>query len=181
MAIHAETDYIVGVDVVAYALGLTETRIQQLAGDDVIEKLEHGKYSLLEATRGYCEFLRQRQRGSTDTKEEKAERIKLTRARRRMAELAHNEQIGAVVDSKTIQKHHSALAHILKNNLETIPDRIDSILAAETDPEKCRGIVISQIRESLNGVLSAMDDLEVDSAKLDAERIAAEINENPVI
>ena len=170
MDIGAAENTVVPVDVLAYFLGLTERRIQQLDVEDVITKIEHGKYNLAESIRAYCEFLRQSERGSVATKEEKAERIKLTRAKRRIAEHNERELAGELLRRDVVRAQDSQLAFILKANLETMPDRIAAIVAAETETETVHNIIAGQVLESLNSVIDAMGKASIDSAEIDITR-----------
>lgn len=163
-----DRQYDISVVDLASLVGLSERRIQQLERDSTVVRLEHGNYDLVESVRAYCDFLRHSERGSVASKDEQLERTKLTRAKRKLAELTLDETAGALVRVETLHKHHAGLASILKNNLMTIPDRVEAVLAAESDPDKCRLILQGQIREALDDVLGEMDNLRVDAATLDA-------------
>lgn len=162
-------EYAITVADLAYLIGVTERRIQQLERDGHILKLEHGQYDLVESVRGYTEFTRHADKGSAASQEEQKERVKLTRAKRRTAELNLAEQAGNLARVDILKQHLFNLAAILNNNLMTMPDRIESILAAETDPDKCREILLVQVRESLDNILRDLENFKVKSSAVDVD------------
>jgi phage terminase Nu1 subunit (DNA packaging protein) len=157
----------------ANLVGVSARRIQQLETDKIVESLGHGVYDVAASVRGYCEFLRGRSLGSDTAKDEKLERIRLTKAKAGMAELSHAELIGDLVRKEEILRQDFSLARILRNNLTSIPDRAAALIAAETDPDKVHDLLEREIRASLDQIIDAMESTEVDDAALDITRARA--------
>lgn len=150
----------------ANMLGLTVTRVQQLSNDGVITTLERGVYDVTSSVRGYCEWIRGKSRGSDTSKEEKQERIRLTKARASVAELNHSELVGSLVRADVVHMQDFKIGRILRNNLQSIPDRISAILAAETEEEKIYAMIDTEIRNSLDEVINAMNSETTEPASL---------------
>jgi len=174
MLLNPDQEYTATLETLAFALGLTERRIQQLEADEIVTRQERGKYDLWESIRGYCEFLRNSERHSATSEAEKNERVRLTRAKRIAAELQLRETAGALVKVEQMNKHHRKLARVLVSNLETIPDRIDALIANESNPDKCHRLILEAVREALADVVREMDNLEVDTARVSVELKSAE-------
>ena len=66
----------VGAAVLASLLGLTATRVQQLAREGVIPRAARGKYPVRSGVRGYVEFLRRSSAGPENVDPEKLEPFK---------------------------------------------------------------------------------------------------------
>lgn len=158
-------------------LGITGRRVQQLETAGTVIALRHGVYDLAASVRGYCEFIRGSSRGSAQTKEQREEQIRLTSAKAGIAELQHMELKGELVRADIVRRNGFKLGLILKNNLESIPDRQAAILAAEENREKVHDILAAEVRESLDNILSEMEKTEVDEAAIDLARKAV-INES---
>ena len=154
-------------------LGLTDIRVHQLVAENVIEKVGRGIYDLKECVRKYCDYIRGVSRGSVSTKDEKQERTRYMSAKANLAELDHEERQGNLSKTDVIQTQDYTIATILKNNLQSIPDRQAAILAAETDPAKIHDILSGEVRNSLNDAIKAMAIQEVDDASLDITRRTA--------
>ena len=160
----------VGCDELGGLLGITGRRVQELARSGVVTALEHGKYDLPVSIRGYIQFVKDTARGSNVTAEEKQQRVRLTKAKAGLAELAHGEANGELLRTGVVRRQDFQLGRILRNNLESIPDRVAAIVAAEKSADKVHDLITGEIRDSLEEVIKAMEQTEVDDAALDVTR-----------
>ena len=145
------TEHVYQVDVedLAYLVGLTARRVQQLEVEGVIEKLEHGKYDLIECTRAIVDARVRKASGSAASEAEKKQRTRLTRAKADIAELNRRELAGELVRVDVQRRNLDQLAREVRSNLETIPDRNAGILAGETDRGKVHQLLAGEIRQAL--------------------------------
>lgn len=162
-----------GADELGVLLGVSARRVQQMETANIVESIAHGIYDVASSVRGYCEYLRGQTLGTEATKEERTERIRLTKAKAGIAELSHQELLGDLVRRSAIRAQDAALGNILRSNLETIPDRVSAILAAESDQDEVHRILLKENRDSLEAVIEAMGQTNVDTAQLDRARQVA--------
>lgn len=161
----------IGPDDLGELLGITGRRVQQLETAGTVVAVRHGVYDLAKSVRGYCDFIRNSARGSATSKEQREEQIRLTSAKASIAELQHQELTGELIRADVVRRNGFKLGLILKNNLESIPDRQAAILAAESNREKVHDILAGEVADSLGNILQAMDQTEVEEADLDLTRI----------
>ena len=155
-------------------LGLTDMRVSQLCNTDkVLSRDERNRYPLKQSVASYCDYLRGSTRGSDAAKREQQERTRLTSVKADLEELKHAELQGELLRAEAVQKQGAMLGTILRNNLESIPDRIAAVIAAETDPLAVHEIINNEVRNSLADIVAAMEHTEVDDARLDITRRTA--------
>ncbi|MGI9202655.1 MAG: hypothetical protein ACR2Q3_01525, partial [Woeseiaceae bacterium] len=147
-----ETEYQVDVEDLAYLVNLTPRRVQQLEVEGVIEKLEHGKYDLIECVRSIIDARLRSASGSVASEAEKTQRTRLTKAKADIAELNRRELAGDLVRVDVQRRNLDQLAREVRSNLETIPDRNAGILAGETDKGKTHQILANEIRQALEDI-----------------------------
>jgi hypothetical protein len=78
----------------------------------------------------------------------------------KMAELDYKVKSGELVSIEKAKDLFYNMAVLVKQNLLTIPDRISSILAAETDDRKIHTILIHEIKESLKQMSGGKIEIE---------------------
>ncbi len=162
---------LVPVAQIAKIFGLTERRVQQLASDGIIPKADRGRYHFIEAVRGYIKFLQDRAFGKSENlADSHTERTRLIGAKANLAELEHLERVGELRRWEEIKRQDATLVAIITNNINSIPDRTSSILAAENDAVEIHDILSKEIRRSYEGIIAAMSETEVDDATLDIGR-----------
>jgi phage terminase Nu1 subunit (DNA packaging protein) len=144
--------------------------VQQLEKRGVVKSLAHGVYDLTVSIRTYIQFVKDNARGVESSKEEKEQRIRLTAAKANLAELSHGELIGELLRASVVRRQDFQLGRILRNNLESIPDRISAIVAAESSADIVHDLISREIRDSQDQVIEAMNLAEVDDAALDITR-----------
>lgn len=136
----------------------------------MVSSLEHGVYDIAASVRGYCDQVNARALGTEAARNERAERSRLVGLRADRVELELDEQRGALRNVEKIRRQDFKIARILRNNLESMPDRIGAILAGESDPDQVHDLLSQAIAETLESAIDAMASLEVDSAQLDITR-----------
>ena len=149
-------EYQVDVSDLAYLAGLTERRIQQLEVEGVVIKLAHGKYDLIECVRAIVEHTRASSRGSVASEAEKNERTRLTREKRKIAEMNRRELAGDLVRVEVQRRNLYEVGREVKNNLETMPDRLAGLLAGENDKGACYSIMAAEIRTTLESLVEKL-------------------------
>jgi len=145
-------EYQVDVADLAYLAGLTERRIQQLEAESIVSKIEHGKYDLVESIRAVVEYTRSTVRGTVASEAEKKERTRLTREKRLVAQMNREELAGQLVRVEVMRKHLFQLGREIKNNIETISDRVSPLVAGESDRAKVTAILDTEHRTALEGL-----------------------------
>jgi len=169
-----KNDEIVGaVDELAELMGVSVRRVQQLETAGTVTAIKHGLYNISASIKSYCEFIRDGARGTSTTREEKSERIRLTKVKADIAELNHGEMLGELVRRKKIDDQDFKLARTLRNNLESIADRCAPLVAADPDSDSVHRIISTEVARALNQIIDAMQKTEVDTAALDVARRAA--------
>lgn len=182
-----------GVDVgtIAKLFNLTPRRVQQLAGEGVIPRAEHGRYPLIPAIKGYIGFLQQAQRGSTPANVA-GELAQLRLARSRLAlqrdemEFAHDAAQLVLIDealtavSLVVESARTVLQMVPREYGHDAEDRArlkqiaTSVLAACIDRAQ-KAVAV------LTGEAEAMPDGELDEAaraEAEAEALDADLPED---
>lgn len=164
-------EYQIPVADLAYLVALTERRIQQLEVESVVTRVEHGRYDLVESVRAIVEYARSSSRGSVASEAERNERTGLTREKRSIAKMNRLELEGRLVRVEVQNNNLMTLGREIRNNLETIPDRIAALAAAENDKAKVYNMLAAEIRESLDQLVEKLSETLVEDprAYVDAE------------
>ena len=160
----------VGCDELGGMLGITGRRVQSLEKSGVVQSIGHGVYDLTVSVRGYIQFTKDTARGSTTTAEEKEQRVRLTKAKAGLAELQHGELTGDLLRRSIVRRQDFQLGRILRNNLESIPDRVSAIAAAEKSADIVHDLISREVRDSLDEIIAAMEQTQIDDAALDVTR-----------
>jgi phage terminase Nu1 subunit (DNA packaging protein) len=156
------------VDVVAQYVGLTARQVQNLEKSRVILRKARGVYDLEASVVGYCNYLRGNKdasgQGATD------DQGRLTAAKAGIAELDLSEREGDLIRASGVDKMDFSLGRILRNNLQSIPDRLAALLAAENDGAVCHRMILEEVNKSLESVIKSMGETEIDAGELDITR-----------
>ncbi len=158
---------------VAFLAGITPQRVHQLVNEKRIEKTERGTFNLADTLQRYCEYLRGVSRGTDNTRDKTKHQNRLLKAKAEMAEMEAAKLRGDLLHASAVRAQDARLAAILRNNLQSIPDRVSAILAAESDAQAVYRTLADEIRASLEAVITAMQSENVEPAELDITRRAA--------
>lgn len=160
-------------DVVAGLCNLSVRRIQQLADEGYIPRPARDQYPLWSTVQGYIKFLQSRIGGKKGSSDEQAERTRLTAAKADLAELERERRIGELMLTEVVRRQDFTIARVLRNNLQSIADRVATMAAAESDPAKVHDLINTEVTQSLESAIAAMQAEEVDDATLDITRRTA--------
>lgn len=70
----------------------------------------------------------------------------------KLTELEYRQKIGELVPVADVRKVAIETARNVREAVLAIPDRVVSILAAETDPARVHAILVNEIRQALSGL-----------------------------
>lgn len=133
------------VAVLARLLDLDERRIQQLAQENIVVKVDRGLYDISTSVSGYVKNIRANLPAPGKRMDFNGQRSRLTAARADLAELEKEEKVGSLIDAEGAEKAAFDLARKAQEALVSIPDRLASILAAETDTVKVHKLMEAEI------------------------------------
>lgn len=153
------------VDVVADYLGLTARRVQQLEKSRGNLRWARGLYDLQGFVRSYCDYLRADDRSSASS-----ERTRLLAAQAEKTEIEVDEKKGELVSAAAVRAEQFGLMRILRNNLQSMPDRITALVAAEGDPRLVHKLISGEVDRSLRGIIAKLEGEAVDDDVLDVNR-----------
>jgi phage terminase Nu1 subunit (DNA packaging protein) len=142
---------LISVDVLARLFELSPRRIQQLADDGVIPRVERGRYELVGAVRGYIKHLREKAfAGDLGADAYSTQRARLTKARADMAELEQRQLAKELIPADDIEAAWSAVTLALRARLLSIPTKAVPRLLAAKDAVQISEILRDQISEALD-------------------------------
>lgn len=134
-------------------LGVTPHQIQKLATAQVLPKLAHGQYDLIQTVQAYIRFLKERSGG----REYLDSRSQLTKAK---AEIMHMERArlaGTLIDIKAVEQSRAAAYAVVRTRLLAIPAKSAArVKMAPTVTE-----VASILREEVCDALSELANADV--------------------
>lgn len=151
-------------------LGVSPTRVQQLAQSNHVAKHSRGKYWLKKSIQLYTGFLRDSSQGRQQP-EEKAqyeeERAKLYRVRRMKAEAEYNLYIGKLHDGEIVEKLWNDQTENCKSKLRTIKTKLSPLVQYEDQIPVIESIIGDEIDAALEELSN------YDQTKFIEESIAA--------
>lgn len=136
--VSVQLDALVSAPFLADLLGIGEHQVRHLAAEQVIPKVERGKYPFGHCIRGYVEALRKAAQGQTPDESLREERRLLTRAKRETAELQIRRMTGEVILLADARRFVATVATATRVQLEIWPSRIAAEFAAELGVDEGR-------------------------------------------
>ena len=139
---------LVTVGKLAKIMKLSPRRIQQLV-DEGMPRDARGKYDAEVCLTWYVDFLKESSAGGSgneDYKKALTERL-IWQAKR--AKLEYEQLEGSLVYAKDVEVAAFETARLVRDKIQTIPNRVSAILAAISDPVKVREILEKEIRIAL--------------------------------
>jgi hypothetical protein len=76
----------------------------------------------------------------------------------RLTRLEYDQRSGRLVDKAELKMRLAKLHMAVRDSLRTIPDRVEPIVAAETDQAKIHAMLLKEIGQALEGLGSAISD-----------------------
>ena len=129
-------------------LGLSSRRIQQLAKENAVVRVAHGKYDLPHSIQAYIEYIKE-QNKTPEQIDLNQEKTLLTRANRMKAELELKIMQGELHRSEDIEFVMNDMLSSFRAQMLVIPGKAAPKIIGETDIEVVKGILKSLIFEAL--------------------------------
>lgn len=135
---------------VAFALNLSQTRIDQLVTAGVLPKpIGRGRFDLTASTRAYLQYLRSHTKGTLAE-----EKTRLTKAKADREELNLAVRSKELIEVSTVEKVVFEKGRQIRDALQSIPDRIAGIVSAEGDQIKNHATLSREIHQALEALTS---------------------------
>lgn len=113
-------------------IGLSHQRISALARDGKIPRTEEGRFDLKPAVAAYCDYLREGQRGRTNTNPElQAAKVRAANAQAEKLEVANAKARGDLLNAADVQSTWTATVIDLRSAILAIPQRVSSTLGLD--------------------------------------------------
>jgi len=150
---HAPTAYPAAT--LAKLLNLTERRIQQLAKEGILIKVQSGKYDLVRSVQGYVKYLQDRAMGRqdahyTDPTDIRLERKRLIKAQADNAECEYQVRRGELVALDVVKDLFNEVAVLYGSSLDALPGRLAQELAGISDPALIKSKLFDECRQLRN-------------------------------
>lgn len=151
------------VSTIAKLLMLSETRVQQLVVEGIIEKEGHGKYNLVKAVQGYIKYLQDRTVGNAgqvkaaDYHVEKARKI---RAEATLAEMEVEKKRGILCEVAAVEREATSVMLEIRTRMLAVPDRVASSLLGETNEREIKKIIGEEIEQALTSLADSSRDMD---------------------
>lgn len=136
-------------------IGVSDSRIRQLARENIIIRAAKGRYKLLESIKNYILTLKMKMEadnselsdGEIDLEEEKAihERVK-----RRISELKLQTMKGELHKSEDVERVMTDMLVSVKAKLLSMPTKLAPILVSRNDIDFVRSVINREVLETLN-------------------------------
>ena len=140
----------IGADRVAQALNLTPRRVQQLV-DEGMPRESKGQYDLGKCMYWYIRFLQDALQRRELPDDEKAERLRLTKAKADRAELDLSVARGQLIPIEVFEERLSAMIMAARQQLLALPARIAPRLEGE-DRSSIKSDLESELKHALTGL-----------------------------
>jgi len=143
------------VETIAKVLELTPRRVYHLADSGHIPKPDKGNLPLIPCVQGYIRYLRAQKKqvivddSDTGTLVYAEENARLTREKRIEKELKNAESAGLLVKIDDARLEMAALAKMVVNTLETLPDILEREAGMTPEQIEKAGKIIDATRQKL--------------------------------
>lgn len=67
-----------------------------------------------------------------------------------MAEMRESQMAGSMVDRADVERRVADAAALIRMALERIPDKLADLLAAESNPDACRALMVAEVDQVLD-------------------------------
>jgi phage terminase Nu1 subunit (DNA packaging protein) len=134
---------------------LTERRVQQLAKEGILTKVQSGKYDLVASVQGYVKYLQERAAGRmdgsyADTSDIRIERKRLIKAQADNAECEYQIRRGELVALDVVKQILNEVAVLYGSSLDALPGRLAQELAGISDPAIVKIKLFDECRQLRN-------------------------------
>lgn len=137
-------------NIVADWLALTPRRVRQLRDEGVLTEKAPGLYDLKAVVVQYILYLRKG--GQSDYQDERA---LLTRAKRKAAELEHEQQLGNLHTTEDIEQGLATLCLNIRGRFSALPAKLSGELAQMGGNQTA---IFDALKENINEILEELSD-----------------------
>jgi phage terminase Nu1 subunit (DNA packaging protein) len=146
----------VPIDTICKLLDLTPQRINQLAREGVIPKVERGRYELVPVVRSYIHYLRMGNlRRDLPEDDYTTHRMRLTRARADITEMERAQMENRLIPSSDVELTWNSLVSNARNRLIAIPTKVAPVVYASKNLNEIRDIIKDEIYSALDELANA--------------------------
>lgn len=156
----AESNQTIEGDRLCFITGLTDRRHRQLAKEGYFPPPIRGKYQLVRTLQGLFRYYREAQVKRTGRMEEERE-LKMA-AERKMAELAYEKEVGAVLETDIVYKAWEGIILGAHQKILALPNKVESKYG--NDP-RLRKILDTEVDEICDDLSKAPDYEESEGAQ----------------
>lgn len=140
------SEYILSSKEISKIFGVTDARIRQLAKENAVVRVAHGKYDLIKSFQAYIKHLETKRDEVVDKTKEEAY---WTRARREKTELQVQVMKGELHRSEDVERVLNNMLGNFRGKLLSFPPKMAAKVAGKTDLTEIRNILKSGINEAM--------------------------------
>jgi phage terminase Nu1 subunit (DNA packaging protein) len=133
--------------------GITDRRVRQLREESVISEVARGKFDLYDATRKYCDYLRQAANANANSKETKlsldTEKALHEKAKREKAELQLQVMRGEVHMGEDVERVMTDMLSRVRTKLLALPSKVAPMVIGYDNIAKIQAILNKHVCEAL--------------------------------
>lgn len=144
-----KTDNVSAVELAQW-IDLSDKRVFQLAKEGVVVRVGRNRYDLQQSIINYIKYLRAQAQDTTLSLQD--ERAKLTALKSEREQLELDIRRGDYIKSSDVEQEAAETAQSVRDNLQTVADRISSLVAPITDAQQVHKIINSEIQIALNNL-----------------------------
>jgi phage terminase Nu1 subunit (DNA packaging protein) len=138
---------LVPAKVLAACFDVSERRVQQLAAQGVIPRVEHGRYPLVESIRGWATWWRDQISGKAEKISKDESRAKLMQAKAESATVQAELLRASVYRRDEVEAVFGAALATVANHLAGLGGRVCSDVAPLTEPRLIAALIDRETRE----------------------------------
>lgn len=145
--------------VMAYLLDISPRRLLQLADEGVVKPLKRGSWDLVATLHGYLRYLRDGQKGPSDSHDARRERARLLKAQADRAELETDILRAETIPAEVVKDVWSQIIGAVRARLLALPNRLAVNHAALVDYPTTERLTRALVDEALNELAEFEPDL----------------------
>ena len=153
--------------VVAQYLNLTERRVRQLRDEGVIKEKRPGLYDTMSR---YIKYI-----GSGSKADLNKERAKLTKAKRKAAEMENKVRKAELLEVGSVEKTYSTVIMNFRSRILALPQKLAPAVASmEGDQQQIQDLIQAELEETLGTLSHVEEALAEAEGETDEEEKAAD-------
>lgn len=132
-------------------MGLSQRRIQQLAKDKIVDKVDHNQYNVPNSIKGYVDFMVDCATPDESKSINKdKETALLTRAKRMSAEVDLQTKLGELHRASDVKDVMNTMLNNFRAKLLTLPSKIAPQIQGKNEIEVLKSIIKNEINDTLS-------------------------------